>query len=50
MNFENILAAKLGKYFSLTLSAQWIYDDNTIVTKQKDVGLERCNRESALCK
>jgi hypothetical protein len=39
LNFENILAAKLGKYFSLTLSAQWIYDDNTIVTKQKDVDL-----------
>ncbi|MBX7053302.1 MAG: DUF3078 domain-containing protein [Flavobacteriales bacterium] len=37
INFENVLATKLGKYLSLTVSAQWIYDDNTIITKQKDV-------------
>jgi hypothetical protein len=34
LNWENILAVKLGKYFNLTLGAQFIYDDNTIITKQ----------------
>jgi hypothetical protein len=39
VNFENILACKLGKYFALTISAQWIYDDNTVVTKNKTVDI-----------
>ncbi len=33
LNWENILAVKLGKYFNLTLGAQFIYDDNTAITK-----------------
>ncbi len=37
VNFENMLACKLGKYFALTISAQLIYDDNTNVTKHKNV-------------
>jgi hypothetical protein len=43
VNFENILACKLGKYFALTISAQWIYDDNTDVTKYKDVMVNDVN-------
>jgi hypothetical protein len=33
LNWENILACKLSKYFNLTLGAQFIYDDNTIINK-----------------
>lgn len=40
INFENLLAVKLGKYFALNVSAQWIYDDNTVVSKTKDVEVE----------
>lgn len=40
INFENLLAVKLGKYFALNVGAQWVYDDNTVVTKSKDVEVE----------
>jgi len=40
INFENLLAVKLGKYFALNVGAQWVYDDNTVVTKTKDVEVE----------
>jgi hypothetical protein len=36
LSWETIAALKLGKYFSLTTSVNLLYDDNTIIVKQKE--------------